>query len=293
LSKTKYTFKTFPDFLFASNYKPEHRLVWTITNGVAMVLIVIYPAFVRNFHFKLEKYGIRLCCGRKKIQSEKKGEDYIIYVHKPKYILLRRLISYSVVILGLFIQLLLAFGITMLQDFIVGLGKGFKPDDPVLGWFAPIFVSVGSIAIGLVITITNKIYQGVRKMEFKFFKIAIKLNAFEKYKSWRAFRLAYIIKNITFKSFQLFFVGIAKGLGSSNVCPITLYGYQYLWILILDLTLWNAVELCFPIFIPILKKKFQVKHNSDEDLKDEFDVGEEYLEILYRQLIICNFQILI
>eukprot|EP01080_Neovahlkampfia_damariscottae_P002767 gene2767-4175_t len=262
----KYTFQGFPDLLFASNYKPEHVWVWRITNIVGLILIVIYPFL----------YGVRLCIGRKKLQAESIGSsDVIIYVHKPKYVFCRRLTSYSIVALGLFIQLIISFGITLLQDFIVGLGRNLNQDDPILK-AVPYLVSIGSICIGLVITITNKIYQGV----------AIKLNAFEKYSSWKAFRLAYIIKNMLFKSCQLFFVGIAKAIGSTHVCPIRLYGYQYLWILIMDLTLWNAVEFFLPIISTVLKKKFKKQYDSDEDLRDEFDVGEEYLEILYRQLII-------
>ena len=49
----------------------------------------------------------------------------------------------------------------MLQDFIVGLGRGLNQDDPFFKYVIPVLVSIGSICIGLIITITNKIYQGV------------------------------------------------------------------------------------------------------------------------------------
>lgn len=73
----------------------------------------------------------------------------------------------------------------------------------------------------------------------------------------------------------------------STKCMLSIYGYKYLIFVCTDLTISNILE----IGIPYLKMKFQQQQNKekqDVDLRPEFQIEEEYLELIFRQYIIYN-----
>ncbi|KAH3767615.1 DUF590 family protein [Pelomyxa schiedti] len=99
----------------------------------------------------------------------------------------------------------------------------------------------------------------------------------------------------------------SAALAAENSCGLVYMGDQFLSLIIIDLIVSNAIEVAFPLGWPLVTKllgkiktcccKRGARHDlTSEDLKDtlmvsrsdrpEFDIAEEYLEVLYRQFVI-------
>eukprot|EP01138_Halocafeteria_seosinensis_P001718 gb/GECG01001761.1/.p1 GENE.gb/GECG01001761.1/~~gb/GECG01001761.1/.p1 ORF type:complete len:518 (+),score=66.24 gb/GECG01001761.1/:1-1554(+) len=70
-------------------------------------------------------------------------------------------------------------------------------------------------------------------------------------------------------------------------CPLASMGQQFFWILIFELSVGNLVQVVWP-WVYLKYKQRGALHSGygDEHLKSEFDLTEEFTEVLYRQFII-------
>ena len=132
------------------------------------------------------------------------------------------------------------------------------------------------MAISIVIGIINFIWN----------KITISLTNFEKHRTWSGYRTHNTFKYLFFKLFNVFFMGFTKGL--FNVpCVVRTLGNQYLIQMLMDFFVFNGIELIVPYVVYVIHK-YRNK-GSDEAIRPDFDVSEEYLEVIYRQyLIYCG-----
>lgn len=94
-----------------------------------------------------------------------------------------------------------------------------------------------------------------------------------------------VIFTILSKVYLLYLVDSFQVVDSTK-CMLSQYGYKYLIFVCTDLTVSNILE----IGIPYIKMKYEQRkqQNANLDLRPEFQVEEEYLELIYRQYIIYN-----
>lgn len=70
-------------------------------------------------------------------------------------------------------------------------------------------------------------------------------------------------------------------------CPLAGMAWQFFYLIILDLTLSNALEIVLPaVQSPVMRWLGFTKGRGDASVQQEFDLTEEYVEVLYRQFII-------
>jgi hypothetical protein len=131
---------------------------------------------------------------------------------------------------------------------------------------------------GFVITITNVLYG----------QFASALNQFEKYATYTYYGVAYSTKFLLFRVSQLIIINIAKSQTIDGVCPLYVFGSQYFSIMMTDLIVGNLLQVVIPIATFFVKRRFSSSHDSNEDLKPEFVISEEYISLIYRQFIVYN-----
>ncbi|EFA85236.1 DUF590 family protein [Heterostelium album PN500] len=125
--------------------------------------------------------------------------------------------------------------------------------------------------------------------------ICLYLTYFEKHRTWTGFRNHNTLKIFVFKVINVLVLYLLRDkIFSSytnekidNGCPLVDVGSQFLFILLLDLTLQNIWEIVYSVGMARLGKCIERRgKKSTDSYKPEFDLAEEYLEILYRQFIV-------
>ncbi|KAH3767774.1 DUF590 family protein [Pelomyxa schiedti] len=171
-----------------------------------------------------------------------------------------------------------------------------------------------STMISLVISVVRMIWTSV----------ASALTKFERHRTWASFKNHVLFKWYWFKVLNLICVYISRWLvadryadqftytwnlpdfpwedsGSEsgttvteNACGLVYMGDQFMTLVIIDLIVSNAMEVVLPLCLPIIMKLLCCFFKKNDDSKvtsrkqrPEFDLAEEYLEILYRQFVIC------
>ena len=182
----------------------------------------------------------------------------------------RYFVSYSLFILFMLISCAITVGFTILQNFTTI----YEAADAVFSQNT-LYLTLISIAISVVIGLVNFLWK----------KICISLTNFEKHHTWSGYRSHNTFKYLFFKLFNVFFMGFTKGL--FNVpCVIRTLGNQYLIQMLLDFLVFNAIELVVPYVSYFISKRRN--KGSDEGVRPDFDVSEEYLEVIYRQYLIYS-----
>lgn len=102
------------------------------------------------------------------------------------------------------------------------------------------------------------------------------------------YRLAYSLKFIIFRTSQLVIVNIVKAQTINDACPIYAFGSQYFSMLLTDMTVGNLLQIVTPIIMYNLYKCCSKTHHSNESLRSEFDISDEYIGLLYRQFVLYN-----
>jgi hypothetical protein len=70
-------------------------------------------------------------------------------------------------------------------------------------------------------------------------------------------------------------------------CPLEQMGQQFFWLIIMELVIGNLVELGLPALkVWRRQSKGASSGGGDEDLKEKFDLAEEFTELFYRQFVI-------
>jgi len=146
---------------------------------------------------------------------------------------------------------------------------------------------VWSIVVSLVLVLMNIAWNPV----------SLQITRLERHKTWSHFRIWHAFKLIIFKLvlatvlYLLVAIVLEEPSGSSApACPMLDAGTKFLLILVFDVTLGNLVEVLGP---GVRRGCFKLQccrkcrgTGSDEDLKPDFNIAEEYLQVLYRQFIL-------
>jgi len=120
-----------------------------------------------------------------------------------------------------------------------------------------------------------------------FNSFAVLLTSFEKHRTWSGFRSHNTFKYYMFKLLLAVAMYICRFLILRNSCVFGAVGDQFLSLIIVDLTLGNVLDM---MSVHVRWKYGEMKANksqkSNEEEKPEFDVAEQYLQLLYRQFVI-------
>ncbi|KAF2077137.1 hypothetical protein CYY_001584 [Polysphondylium violaceum] len=142
-----------------------------------------------------------------------------------------------------------------------------------------------SFISAVIIRVINVIYE--------FF--CMYLTRFEKHRTWTNFRNHNTLKLFVFKIINVIVLYILRDRIFRNItneeispgCPFVDVGSQLLFILVLDLTIQNIWEIIYSVVWARIGKMFEKKGKKGTDYyKPEFDLADEYIEILYRQFIV-------
>lgn len=152
--------------------------------------------------------------------------------------------------------------------------------------------SIVAQVIALSITVANIVWKSVGK----------KLTIFEKHSTWTEYREWDTGKVFVLKLCNLMILYIVKTVTAQSgihaqECPLRALGFQFFWLLFYDLTLNNVVELAAPIGTAFVYKKLgwsfkegrfdnKKEGRGDNASKPPFDLAEEYVEVLYRQVMV-------
>lgn len=113
---------------------------------------------------------------------------------------------------------------------------------------------------------------------------------FEKHRTWAAHRKHHTVKLYAFKiiNVTVMYAALQWAFSSAYACPLQDAGVKFFLLVVMDLFVFNSIEL----FVPPIRTwafrhfSFLRSKGSDESELPEFDVAEEYLELLYRQFVI-------
>jgi hypothetical protein len=137
-----------------------------------------------------------------------------------------------------------------------------------------------SLVVTAIIAIINLIWS---------FICAI-LVGFEKHRTWSAHRKHHTIKLYLFKIINVtaMYAALQWAFARPDSCPLQDVGVKFFLLIILDLFVMNVVEFVVPPLKTWATRNIRClkTEGSDESELPEFDVAEEYLELLYRQFVL-------
>ncbi|KAL9648612.1 hypothetical protein ABK040_016245 [Willaertia magna] len=264
------------DLLYASSFSNSLYYLWVVVNGLCILISIgfapVYWLLTRHTFQKRDIYDME------EDIAEILDADSDRIKENEEYTTLNRLFrftfSYSLFLIFMVLSSAATIGFTIMQNFTTI----YEVADSVFSQNS-IVLTIISLAISVLVSVINKIWS----------EICLSLTNFEKHTSWSSYRNHNTFKYLFFKLLNIFVMSFTKGL--FNVpCVLRTLGHQYLIQILLDFVVFNIIELILPIFIYKIKEMRQTGRGSDEDMRPEFDVGEEYLEVIYRQyLIYCGF----
>eukprot|EP01107_Rhizomastix_libera_P013054 TRINITY_DN3467_c0_g1_i2.p1 TRINITY_DN3467_c0_g1~~TRINITY_DN3467_c0_g1_i2.p1 ORF type:complete len:610 (-),score=121.38 TRINITY_DN3467_c0_g1_i2:44-1873(-) len=270
--------------MYLASYTQDSFYPWFISS-IVLVLFTFFVGFwyvsrVKNFFRKNEETDNE---GHFKILDEIPENQAYSAISR----ILRIGFGYLIFIAMLFISGGLTFGITVLQ---VNLGNS----------------KLGSVACAFVVVVIGILWP----------RIAIKINQMEKHPTWGAFRRHLLFKYLTFKELNIFAMYLSKYivLNTDSLvfgwdvkefwfdstptkkekifqlyekkCGLVDMGDQILILMLVDLFISNFVEIFFTPLYNFATKTLFCKPIPPEDKLGDFELAEEYLELIYRQFIL-------
>lgn len=149
-----------------------------------------------------------------------------------------------------------------------------------------------SAIIAVFITMVNMVWK----------RVCVFLTRMEKHETWTKFRQHNTLKFFLFKMLNVLSMyasrvlvprlchsipGITEYCTNSSTCKTSSVGVQLLFLLVFDLTVQNLWEISFGLFrAKVNERRGMMGKGSNDSVRPEFDVAEEYLEVMYRQFII-------
>ncbi|KAG2386685.1 hypothetical protein C9374_002429 [Naegleria lovaniensis] len=258
------------DQLYSSSYSKNLYWVWISTNALCIFIsLAIGPIYWWIVHTYYEKRDLYDC--EENILDEESNK--IKENQKTKLIdhIARMILSYFVFFIFMMVAFVVTMGFTILQN----VNAMYQLADSTFSENTNILTAI-SIAISVVISVMSFIWK----------KICVYLTNFERHKTWSAYRKHNTFKFLFFKLFSVFVMGFTKGFFATP-CVIKIMGNQYMIQMVTDFCLSVSVEFLLPWII--YKVKGSLTKNKETIIhKPEFDVSEEYLELIYRQYIIYN-----
>lgn len=267
---TNLSFGILTQILYSSNYSSKIIWVWRGTNVAAIMITVafgpMYWIITQRSFLKRELLDYE--------ETFLQMDDDAIPENKNVTRLkkfFRFCGSYGIFLSLLIIQLVVVAGLTFLQNF-TAIYKVFKISSSGGTSIVTneLILTPISIGISCIIGLMNYIWN----------QLCYSLTQFELHGTWSAFRSHNTFKLLFFKLISLLIMGLAKGFFAIP-CILTVLGNQYIVQILLDVLVFNAIELFFPWLI--FKLRRNKGNKSDEEMRPDFDVAEEYLELIYRQ----------
>lgn len=132
-------------------------------------------------------------------------------------------------------------------------------------------------------------------------RVCVILTRLEKHQTWTKFRQHNTLKFFLFKMLSVLTMYASRVLAprlcpkisaiskfcNNSSCLTSSVGVQLLFILVFDLTVQNAWEISFGWFrAKVKERRGMMGKGSNDSVRPEFDVAEEYLEVMYRQFIV-------
>jgi hypothetical protein len=137
-----------------------------------------------------------------------------------------------------------------------------------------------AFVIALVVAGLNLIYGLVADL----------LTEMEKPNTMRVFKISNTFKLLLFKLCNVITVYAAKNFSHVKECAYDVIGQQFLYILLVDMTVMNVFELFLPFLTSKVRRWMAIRDRndlqSDQDLLPPFDVSCEYLDTIYRQYLV-------
>ena len=261
------SFVDFVNLFFASNYSPKLYFPWIGLNSANYLLAggfpVVYWFLVRWTYSRRGVLDLEENLGDPLSRDETIVENLSISSRSRAF---RILASYLI-----FASMVAASGL---------VSSAFTTLDTLIDEQYQVAVTFwGSLAVSFAIsvlaTFTGSVWQ----------KLCYTLTNFERHNTWTSWRKHNLFKYVVFK-LVLIYVIVNIRIFFSIQCPIRELGEQYLVQLVLDIIVGNIGE----IVVPVLQSKITQWWNPEkalrEDNRPEFDVAEEYLELIYRQYVI-------
>lgn len=158
-------------------------------------------------------------------------------------------------------------------------------------------VNASGATVGQVLSATLAILNMVWKKVSKF------MTKYEKHRTMREYTEWDTSKVFVLKIGSVLALYITKSLvGADSVdadtcrndlnavdcgCPLEQMGQQFFWLIIIELVIGNITELGIPALrVWFRSRKSASSGKGDEDLKEKFDLAEEFTELFYRQFVI-------
>lgn len=132
-------------------------------------------------------------------------------------------------------------------------------------------------------------------------RVCVILTRLEKHQTWTKFRQHNTLKFFLFKMLNVLtmyasrvlvpricpHITSIRGFCNNTSCLTSSVGVQLLFILVFDLTVQNFWEISFGWFrAKVNERRGMLGKGSNDSVRPEFDVAEEYLEVMYRQFIV-------
>lgn len=250
------------NMFFISTFQTGQKNIWIgINSGCIIISGIALPAFL------FYRRG-----ADKEPSNQKEKKDAIVrYTTEGKIDVSHHFrgtgskvirILFSIFIFGalLLVQVIVSFYVTKIEETSTSDGISFL--------------------IAIIVSVLNLVYS----------IIADYLTEMEKPRTLHGYKVSITSKLLLFKLGNVITVYTAKNYSKVKDCAYNVIGQQFLYMLVVDITLNNFLELA----VPHLTSKFWIwmamrdKNNlqSDQDLLPPFDVAYEYLDVIYRQYIL-------
>jgi hypothetical protein len=267
LSADVSSFIDFVNLFFVSNYSPKLYFPWIGLNAanyaIALSFAPIYWLLVRwtysrrNIHDPEEDLGDPLSSNETIIENLSVSS---------RSRTLRVMTSYLLFVSTVAVSGLLSSAFTTLDTVI----------DEQYQITVTFWGSLGvSTAISILTTFTGTLWQ----------KLCYTLTNFERHNTWTSWRKHNLFKYVVFK-LVLVYVVVNIRIFFSVQCPIRELGEQYVVQLVLDIFVGNIGEIVVPFVYSRLLQWWNPEKALAQDNRPEFDVAEEYLELIYRQYVV-------
>lgn len=263
----------FPSALYLSSFSPNLRGLWTFGAVLSVLLTFsLGPAYreVVRRHEQGRRDGSSEYVedpfeGQYRVETDE-CVDRIEYETTPPHAerVLRRLVSFGVLCAVVVLQAVLNY---YLQRALRARGGNDGSRSAIVLSFVIVGVNMGCSVV------------------------TRSLTGFERHLYWSDYRRADVLKIFVFKVanvLTLFFVKSYEVLhNSDSLCPLFLMADQAFWLIIVDVTVTNLQEVAVPALLALARRRqAETSEQSNDAHRPEFNLADEYLELVYRQLIV-------
>lgn len=244
-------------YILTSTYSPSILLIWRIANGICICLSMLFP-LLYIIYGRITQPNI--CPITALDHNDDIIKDNIDVISRVPYMIL----SYTIFTMILLLSIVINSGVAFVQNY-----------DPITKYMSEHLSIYGqytifSIILGCILNIMNWIWD----------KVQNKLIDYEKHRTYTSKRNSHIMKVVLFRMLNSW-SAILVNIVLIDTCVLELLGIQVLSLIILELMIFNILEILFPV----IRLCFQKWRNKPIKLA-EFNITEEYYEIIYRQYII-------